>query len=70
MKKYRVTIRVTFPYHVYEEFIYELEAYSSSTALHEAVHRTEFEILIMRKKEDYEIADITIREDPVYDEAV
>lgn len=53
MKKYRVTIRVTFPYHVYEEFVYELEAYSSST---------EFEILIMRKKEDYELADITIRE--------
>lgn len=63
MKNYRVTIRVTFPYHVYEEFEYHLEAYSSSTALHEAVHRTEFEILIMRKKEDYEIADITIREE-------
>lgn len=63
MKQYRVTIRITFPYHVYEEKEFHIRAYSSSTALHEAMHLTEFDLLIMRKKEDYDIADIMIREE-------
>ena len=63
MKQYRITIRVTFPYHVYEESEYHLQAWSSSTALNEALHRCEFDLLIMRKKEDYDISDIMIREE-------
>lgn len=63
MKQYIITIRVTFPYHVYEENEYHIQAWSSSTALYEALHRCEFDLMIMRKKEDYEIADIMIREE-------
>lgn len=62
MKNYHISIRITLPYHVYEEHDWWIDAFSSVTAIHDAISRTEREMLFVRRKEDYEISDIRVME--------
>lgn len=63
MKHYHITIRIVLPYHVYDEHEWWIDAYSSVTAIHDAISRTEREMLFVNRKEDYEITDIRVTEE-------